>query len=260
MKRDGRFIPAGAGNTSGAACAVLSASVHPRWRGEHAYRQVQGNEDAGSSPLARGTHLQLSLGNLQIRFIPAGAGNTNWSREVQRFSSVHPRWRGEHRLGQTLPPLSHGSSPLARGTLSTAMVKVTAERFIPAGAGNTKNISHSIRSTTVHPRWRGEHIGHDARRPFRAGSSPLARGTRSLRFAILAAIRFIPAGAGNTAQARFDTANGTVHPRWRGEHSWAPQIVPLGVRFIPAGAGNTSRADQGCLFQPVHPRWRGEHR
>ncbi len=116
MKRDGRFIPAGAGNTSGAACAVLSASVHPRWRGEHAYRQVQGNEDAGSSPLARGTHLQLSLGNLQIRFIPAGAGNTNWSREVQRFSSVHPRWRGEHRLGQTLPPLSHGSSPLARGT------------------------------------------------------------------------------------------------------------------------------------------------
>ena len=198
MKRDGRFIPAGAGNTSGAACAVLSASVHPRWRGEHAYRQVQGNEDAGSSPLARGTHLQLSLGNLQIRFIPAGAGNTRYAGRLLVNLPVHPRWRGEHTYSCGRSSFIRGSSPLARGTPIAAGRQLAPSRFIPAGAGNTSANSSSPDSTTVHPRWRGEHISSGAPEKVADGSSPLARGTQRVPGWLVADGRFIPAGAGNT--------------------------------------------------------------
>ncbi len=259
MKRDGRFIPAGAGNTSGAACAVLSASVHPRWRGEHAYRQVQGNEDAGSSPLARGTHLQLSLGNLQIRFIPAGAGNTKNISHSIRSTTVHPRWRGEHIGHDARRPFRAGSSPLARGTRVILFPVPAQVRFIPAGAGNTRYAGRLLVNLPVHPRWRGEHTYSCGRSSFIRGSSPLARGTPIAAGRQLAPSRFIPAGAGNTSANSSSPDSTTVHPRWRGEHisSGAPEKVADGSsplargtqrvpgwlvadgRFIPAGAGNT---------------------
>ena len=92
-------------------------------------------------------------------------------------------------------------------------------------------------------------------------------------------VRFIPAGAGNTAlypPARSETS---VHPRRCGEHTISlechankigssPQVrgTPRGInriylllRFIPAGAGNTRSQ---LISQPslsVHPRRCGEH-
>ncbi|CCT81126.1 hypothetical protein SA07_0114 [Salmonella enterica subsp. enterica serovar Agona str. 07.O.05] len=63
-----------------------------------------------------------------IRFIPAGAGNTSYSRKCLGDDPVYPRWRGEHdRAGYRSglffglsPSASHspltGFSPLARGT------------------------------------------------------------------------------------------------------------------------------------------------
>ena len=50
-----RFIPAGAGNTTGAAQCVRSISVHPRGRGEHRTGSRVRKINAGSSPRARGT-------------------------------------------------------------------------------------------------------------------------------------------------------------------------------------------------------------
>ena len=50
-----RFIPAGAGNTLPPAQSHRSASVYPRWRGEHAVIQKGKNFPSGLSPLARGT-------------------------------------------------------------------------------------------------------------------------------------------------------------------------------------------------------------
>ncbi|KJU06644.1 hypothetical protein SEEH1831_08623, partial [Salmonella enterica subsp. enterica serovar Heidelberg str. 77-1831] len=111
----------------------------------------------GLSPLARGTQELNSLtvedlrfipagaGNtpdksffpVPVRFIPAGAGNTGGPRPQYRADAVYPRWRGEH-LRCRLPFFCF----------------------------------------SVYPRWRGEHghyerIGADA-----GGLSPLARGTR----------------------------------------------------------------------------------
>ena len=71
-----RFIPAGAGNTYIRAKNKATATVYPRWRGEHPLPVIQLHCQCGLSPLARGTHA-CSIGSEKgARFIPAGAGNT----------------------------------------------------------------------------------------------------------------------------------------------------------------------------------------
>ncbi len=58
----GRFIPAGAGNTTSESTGKRSSPVYPRWRGEHAQASINSRAMSGLSPLARGTrrkHAQL---------------------------------------------------------------------------------------------------------------------------------------------------------------------------------------------------------
>src|SRR5690606_36627955 len=105
----------------------------------------------------------------------------------------------------------------------------------------------------------GEHAFTISSRPFFAGSSPLARGTRRLSVMNDQGVRFIPAGAGNTIPDRCESSGFPVHPRWRGEHERKGPVTPglcgssplargtprrvvkpqPDFRFIPAGAGNT---------------------
>ena len=146
----------------------------------------------------RGTlHGPSQFGDIS-RFIPAGAGNTRLRPRTNGWRTVYPRWRGEH-AGQT------GNDCDVR-------------RFIPAGAGNTHNDTNNIRSNPVYPRWRGEHsaIWRRIRRP--CGLSPLARGTPAQVRRVRRHRRFIPAGAGNTADTPDDEIIVAVYPRWRGEH------------------------------------------
>ena len=152
-----RFIPAGAGNTWKSTVKKSEFPVYPRWRGEHYFRAPPEAICNGLSPLARGTPTRGATQPLSVRFIPAGAGNTNQHLNTLIHDPVYPRWRGEH-AGQT------GNDCDVR-------------RFIPAGAGNTHNDTNNIRSNPVYPRWRGEHsaIWRRIRRP--CGLSPLARGT-----------------------------------------------------------------------------------
>jgi len=195
-----------------------------------------------------------------VRFIPACAGNTFQSQLFHLCQAVHPRLRGEH------VPISHsttaddGSSPPARGTLCCARRQSGCLRFIPACAGNTSAIPWRLMLESVHPRLRGEHLGSGSAKGCLGGSSPPARGTRSIalcnrkngRFipacagntrhlaALLAhQTRFIPACAGNTSVPSTRRCSLAVHPRLRGEHpSMASPMANL-VRFIPACAGNT---------------------
>ncbi len=152
-------------------------------------------------------------------------------------------------------------------------------RFIPAGAGNTAPVPTGVRARTVHPRGRGEHPGASAATLALFGSSPRARGTPRLLHARSVLLRFIPAGAGNTARHALRPAARPVHPRGRGEHLHTSAYTPnaagssprargthndgnpllTGTRFIPAGAGNTAPAAVGLGADAVHPRGRGEH-
>ena len=255
----GRFIPAGAGNTRGLCGGKREKSVHPRGRGEHQGPSANPDPKDGSSPRARGTPPAAVVHRVRIRFIPAGAGNTRSSASHPPLSTVHPRGRGEHRSAIIRFTTESGSSPRARGTRSHVERTRQSRRFIPAGAGNTRHRKARPRTAAVHPRGRGEHVGS------RMSSSATAR--------------FIPAGAGNTQPEAAVRSSLPVHPRGRGEHgrqsdsdrnTGGSSPRARGTRrqtrrrrttqrFIPAGAGNTPTApSSGGLFS-VHPRGRGEH-
>ncbi len=132
--------------------------VYPRWRGEHNHFWLALRLFYGLSPLARGTLRMHSLAILDKRFIPAGAGNTHLKLTPNVVKSVYPRWRGEHMTFVINPARNSGLSPLARGTLHKDVHRIFANRFIPAGAGNTVLIAYQFALQSVYPRWRGEHF------------------------------------------------------------------------------------------------------
>ncbi len=140
MKTTERFIPAGAGNTTGRPTPSARHPVYPRWRGEHWLRAKTGVCRRGLSPLARGTPLTESDIARACRFIPAGAGNTRARIQLDAIRAVYPRWRGEHTHGKEVPSGGTGLSPLARGTPKNKIKAMFSMRFIPAGAGNTLSI------------------------------------------------------------------------------------------------------------------------
>jgi len=112
-----RFIPAGAGNSTGVNYSTTATPVYPRWRGELYQTGIAPYNGGGLSPLARGTPTRRHGQSLRQRFIPAGAGNSTQNGAGQNRSTVYPRWRGElgeycgRRCGNC------GLSPLARETL-----------------------------------------------------------------------------------------------------------------------------------------------
>ncbi len=137
-----RFIPAGAGNTKFILINTAFVSVYPRWRGEH-FTTIGGHATAhGLSPLARGTPPRTHEQAITDRFIPAGAGNTSCLMCRWPGGTVYPRWRGEHRSSGTNLKAVFGLSPLARGTRGVRRRLKRQCRFIPAGAGNTLNITY----------------------------------------------------------------------------------------------------------------------
>ena len=137
-----RFIPAGAGNSTANQLPEPTSPVYPRWRGELHCNPSARAISRGLSPLARGTHdIELSI-YLFFRFIPAGAGNSCFYSSRLAQIAVYPRWRGELILFAAESLCRYGLSPLARGTPPIFPYRRVAERFIPAGAGNSLNITY----------------------------------------------------------------------------------------------------------------------
>ena len=91
-----RFIPAGVGNTSSGKTKKENLTVHPRWCGEHGFRNCSFPFKYGSSPLVWGTLSSEFFLLVVHRFIPAGVGNTYILKNATIILTVHPRWCGEH--------------------------------------------------------------------------------------------------------------------------------------------------------------------
>ncbi len=163
--------------TLSVSLAQIRKAVYPRWRGEHFALRLGVLKISGLSPLARGTHYAGILADGDLRFIPAGAGNTESGGPLSCSGSVYPRWRGEHIWPRLRQNVHRGLSPLARGTHSPKETNTNHVRFIPAGAGNTSSFIPSPNPFSVYPRWRGEHVISSRNAVAILGLSPLARGT-----------------------------------------------------------------------------------
>ena len=171
----------------------------------------------------------------------------------------HPRSRGEYLELHHTSQSWLGSSPLSRRIPEWNASARTADRIIPALAGNTPR-----RAAT--PCRRG-------------GSSPLSRGIRAILVMGTPSLRIIPALAGNTYIGNLLIPRTRDHPRSRGEYrspasgsSRRCGSSPLsrgirsraegnhgGYRIIPALAGNTAMPHPLRPGPWDHPRSRGEY-
>ena len=135
---------------------------------------------------------------------------------------------------------------------------VSPLRFIPAYAGNSLVSAPTEIQNSVHPRLRGELVGLTTNNVISVGSSPLTRGTLTMKDLM--------------------AAHKTVHPRLRGELRSCAALrarktgsspltrgtqrnsvrIRLSIWFIPAYAGNSAALEAAAVAAAVHPRLRGE--
>ena len=194
-----------------------------------------------------------------MRIIPALAGNTLPASLLMCSNRDHPRACGEHEHRAVTPPVTQGSSPRLRGTLSVRHCVTNPRGIIPALAGNTGNEKTNVFRARDHPRACGEHVAHWLSPFMCVGSSPRLRGTRNHELPHQRRHGIIPALAGNTVVSSTCAVPHRDHPRACGEHLEAQfaQLKAMGSSprlrgtrprdiaqfelrgIIPALAGNT---------------------
>ena len=178
--RNGRIIPALAGNTVFGQYKHDTDTDHPRSRGEYSPMRCCSPPRKGSSPLSRGIHPSGRRAASQTRIIPALAGNTVDGTDRQGIRRDHPRSRGEYKLRWLRLVRQGGSSPLSRGIPAVTAAQNPTFRIIPALAGNTSSQSARAATPSDHPRSRGEYLPVEDVGDSPEGSSPLSRGIRNV--------------------------------------------------------------------------------
>ena len=214
-----------------------------------------------------------------MRIIPALAGNTLPASLLMCSNRDHPRACGEHEHRAVTPPVTQGSSPRLRGTLSVRHCVTNPRGIIPALAGNTTVPTIAPSFHRDHPRACGEHYRLCSLGYLSMGSSPRLRGTLSCRAARTWPTGIIPALAGNTRVSSHLRSPPWDHPRACGEHALSScrQIGKTGssprlrgtragysdhygfLGIIPALAGNTGNEKTNVFRARDHPRACGEH-
>ena len=193
-----RIIPARAGFTSVSTIRTTRERDHPRSRGVYGAAPLEDSSACGSSPLARGLRRRTLRRLVRLRIIPARAGFTlrSWTRPAR--PPDHPRSRGVYPTSTTRSSPKGGSSPLARGLLSSASGRVRQMGSSPLARGLLSSASGRVRQM---------------------GSSPLARGLQHPRPLGRVQHGIIPARAGFTIGAPSVVVVCPDHPRSRGVYS-----------------------------------------
>ena len=257
--RTRRIIPARAGFTPHRQRLRRPSQDHPRSRGVYYNASHDPNNEAGSSPLARGLRQAVVDNTGRPGIIPARAGFTRSCPGPSPWRTDHPRSRGVYPGRRRLTAHSQGSSPLARGLHAMSSRRTVTRGIIPARAGFTGGPARGRGYRGDHPRSRGVYHARGATHAHAHGSSPLARGLRILQNRGGGAPGIIPARAGFTHEEPGGVGVGADHPRSRGvyvgdadAHGRADGSSPLarglppgwkgalmGVGIIPARAGFT---------------------
>ena len=137
-RRDGRIIPAHAGQTVCGACSTSVATDHPRACGANGKISSKTMVRTGSSPRMRGK-LTADAGDTHSRrIIPAHAGQTDLDKFYGDVNADHPRACGANPCRPPIRWMNTGSSPRMRGKLGHRHRRYGRARIIPAHAGQTR--------------------------------------------------------------------------------------------------------------------------
>ena len=213
-----RLIPAHAGKTPSISSQARPTTAHPRSRGENLEPFDHNTHGGGSSPLTRG---KRNSGGERVGgcgLIPAHAGKTDNSVNLQVNTQAHPRSRGENAPHAHPAAPSTGSSPLTRGKRRRRARTPSRAGLIPAHAGKTGCVRARRRRSRAHPRSRGENDCRAMPTRSPAGSSPLTRGKRTDSCPSGRTPWLIPAHAGKTFRGTLKLHCDRAHPRSRGEN------------------------------------------
>ena len=191
-----RSIPASAGEAELGEIYQIRLRVNPRQRGGSSARRLDAYSFRGQSPPARGKLLPFLACVLNIRSIPASAGEATPPATKAGAPRVNPRQRGGSKRGWWWLACAEGQSPPARGKQVAQEIVRKREGSIPASAGEAMEEESRGSVLGVNPRQRGG-SSIDARNSGEAlGQSPPARGKRVIRAPAGMARRSIPASAG----------------------------------------------------------------
>ena len=208
------------------------------------------------------------------RIIPAHAGQTLRRHPPRRLTPDHPRACGANAGTCFTSCASVGSSPRMRGKRCDPSPRRRPRRIIPAHAGQTSQLEHSVYSPADHPRACGANVSSDGMLSRCTGSSPRMRGKPALHSRAGVGHRIIPAHAGQTSMVVSASVLSSDHPRACGANQQGgyPRWYPPGssprmrgkrvrgpcgsyrLRIIPAHAGQTSGVIQWTKTATDHPR------
>ena len=176
---------------------------------------------------------------------------------VKLIQADHPRACGANASVKVLPVAGSGSSPRMRGKQPTLIAEPVNDRIIPAHAGQTPTTTTPLWARSDHPRACGANVNAFPSNPEHCGSSPRMRGKPACIHMWIAALRIIPAHAGQTWLCRWVPAAGPDHPRACGANQpMRPQHPAVAgssprmrgkrrVRAAPSGRGRIIPAHAG---------------
>ena len=148
----GRIIPAHAGQTLEGARKRVETADHPRACGANPAATLFASPATGSSPRMRGKHTCGAVVIVNVRIIPAHAGQTAARVRTSHPHKDHPRACGANEAGHRLDSDRQGSSPRMRGKRHRLGVGTLRSRIIPAHAGQTPALNGIMWSSSDHPR------------------------------------------------------------------------------------------------------------
>ena len=175
-----RSIPAHAGEPFRYSFYRRFSRVYPRPRGGARSGRSRPAGLSGLSPPTRGSLVATRLHRLDLRSIPAHAGEPMDRTRKEIPNKVYPRPRG----GAIPTPSGgfrySGLSPPTRGSPEIAGRPSLADGSIPAHAGEPPVRLSPLGSRTVYPRPRGGAVGRVVGRDAGPGLSPPTRGSPPL--------------------------------------------------------------------------------